>query len=303
MDKVLETTDLTKVLQGRAVVNRVNLSIPGASIYGIVGANGAGKSTLLRLIVGLMWPDTGEIRLFGKPLPRDAAEFRQRVHLVASDGQIYSSFHVEDLIRYASGLYQRWDQKRCDTLIDVLELPRKRRIKSLSSGMRMQLKLTVSLSAHPDLLLLDEPTNGLDAVVKRQFLQLILDEAARDGTTIVMATHAVNDLERMADAVAVMYHGRIIADGVVDDLKTRIRSYQVVLQNGLPQAVRHHNRVLHTQQRGSVWTVVAQDPDGTVRAMLSAESTHVELVPLDLEEVFTYLLAKEGYSRDSILLA
>lgn len=303
MPIAIETIGLTKILEDAAVVNDVNLSIPKGTIYGIVGANGAGKTTLLRLLHGVMWPTIGQVKLFGQPVPRESAEIRQRVHHVAAEGNIYSSFRVQDLVKFASQLYERWDVKRCQGLLDALELPKRQLIRHLSFGMRMQLRLVIRLSAHPEVLLLDEPTNGLDAVVKRQFLQLILDEALRDGTTVVMATHNLGDLERMADGLAVMYQGKIIADGLIDELKSRVHTYQAVLPNGIPDTLAQAGMVLQTERRGAVWTIVAEDTNGEVEQWLRRLSSHVETVPQDLEEVFTHLLFKEGYSREAILLA
>lgn len=303
MANAVETIGLTKVLQDKVVVNDVNLSIPEGSIYGIVGANGAGKTTLLRLMHGIMRPTSGELKLFGEIIPRDSAELRQRVGHVASDGQIYPSFRVQDLVRYAGGLYQRWDEPRCQRLLAALELPKRQLIRHLSLGMRMQLRLAIRLSAHPDVLLLDEPTNGLDPVVKRQFLQLILDEAVHDGSTIIIATHHLDDLERMADSLAVMYQGKVIASGVIDELKSRILTYQVVLPSEIPEEILHSNRILQTEQRGAVWTITVDDPDGAMEQLLRPLASHLEILPQNLEDVFTHLLRKEGYSREAILLA
>ncbi|QSO52065.1 ABC transporter ATP-binding protein [Alicyclobacillus curvatus] len=303
MTIAIQTAGLTKVLNGVSVVKDVSLSIPEGTICGVVGANGAGKTTLLRLLHGIMWPTSGEIQLFGQPMPRESAPLRQRIGYVASEGTIYPSFRVQDLIEFSASLYERWDAQRCRRLLDALQLPKRQLIRQLSLGMRMQLRLVIRLCTHPDVLLLDEPTNGLDAVIKRQFLQLILDEALNDGTTIVMATHLLPDLERMADSVVVMYKGRMIADGVIDDLKTKFRGYQVVLPNGMPSSVAKSERVLQTEQRGAVWTVIVDDIDGELEQVLRQASTHFETVPQSLEDIFTHVLRREGYSREAILLS
>lgn len=305
MSMVVETTGLTKEFDGKIAVDHVNLQVPAGSIYGVVGANGAGKSTLLRLLLGVLWPTAGEVRLFGEVLPREAAPVRQRVHYVGADAEPFRSFRVHELIRYASMLYEKWDSARCTRLIEALELPTGRTIRNLSTGMKMQLRLAIALSAHPDLLILDEPTNGLDPVVKRQFLQLLVQEAAGEGTTVVLATHLLDDVERMADGVAVMYKGRVVASGVIDDLKGHVRRFQAALPGGLPPAIEDHPAVARVERQGQVFTVTVEG-DGAAEIqerLWAAGATFVEPVDLELTDLFRYLMEKEGYTRDAVLLS
>jgi ABC-2 type transport system ATP-binding protein len=208
------------------------------------------------------------------------------------------------LIRYASRIYERWDPDRCRRLLDALELSIKHTIRNLSTGMQMQLRLAIALSARPDLLLLDEPTNGLDPVVKRQFLQLIVQEAAGQGTTVVFATHLLEDVERIADGLAVMYRGRVVAQGVLDDLKDRVHRLQAVLPNGLAPQIVDHPAVTQVDRHGQVFTITVEGDTAEVQERLwAAGATLVEPVALDLADIFRYLMEKEGYSRDGILLS
>lgn len=303
MRQVVQMIELSKSFGRQEAVHQVNLEIPEGTIYGIVGANGAGKSTLLRLMLGIIWPTSGEIRLFGDALPRESAAMRQRVQYVGPDGALYRSFRVRDLVEYCRLLYTRFDNSRCNSLLEALQLPLNQSVRRLSMGMQMQLRLAMALSSRPDLLLLDEPTTGLDPVVRKQFLQLIVDEAARDGTTVVMATHQLDVLERIADGIAIMYRGRLIAKGMIEEFKATIRSYQAVLPNGLPDFLQRDGRVLRLDRHGSVWTVVVEDASGEVLEGLQAIGSHVESLNLNLEDLFAHLLLKEGYSRDAILLA
>ncbi|MDQ0188662.1 ABC transporter ATP-binding protein [Alicyclobacillus cycloheptanicus] len=304
MTKAVETVSLTKRFDARLAVDDVHLTVPEGSIYGVVGANGAGKSTLLRLILGTLWPTRGEVRLFGEPLPRESASFRQRVHFVGADGEMLRSFRVHELARYSSLLYERWDAARCDRLFKALELPRDRTIRNLSTGMKMQLRLAIALSAHPDLPILDEPTNGLDPVVKRQFLQLIVQEAAGQGTTVLLATHLLEDVERIADGMAVLYQGRVLASGVIDDLKGRVRRYQAALPGGLPPAIEDDPAVSRVERKGQVFTITVEGDTADIEQRLrAAGAPFVEPIELELSDLFRYLMEKEGYSRDSVLLS
>lgn len=304
MTAAVELMQLTKRFDERLAVDSVNLEIPTGSIFGVVGANGAGKSTLLRLTIGTMWPTAGEVRLFGETLARESAPIRQRVHFVGADGEMLRSFRVHEVAHYASLLYERWDEDRCKRLFDALELPRNRTVRNLSTGMKMQLRLAIALSAHPDLLVLDEPTNGLDPVVKRQFLQLIVQEAAGQGTTVILATHLLDDVERIADGVAVMYRGRMVASGVIDDLKGRVHRLQAALPNGLPPAIEDHPAVARVDRQGQVFTLTVEGDAQDIQDRLwAAGAPFVEPVELELTDLFRYLMEKEGYSRDSVLLS
>lgn len=302
MDLVVETINLTKRFEGKWALRNVSLQVPQGAIYGVVGANGAGKSTLLRLLLGIIWPTSGEVRLFGQLLPQEAAEVRQHVHYIGADGEVFKSFTVGDLVRYAAYMYRRFDSARCQRLLEALELSSRTLVRHLSMGMKMQLRLAIGLSTRPDLLLLDEPTTGLDAVVRKQFLQLLVDEVAHHGTTILMATHQLETLERIADGLALLYQGRLITQGLLDDFKQQIRSYQVIFESDAGELLMDR-RVLSSEQRGTVWTLVVHDADGSFGKHLRAVTTHLEQVPLDLESLFVYLLKREGYARDTILLA
>jgi ABC-2 type transport system ATP-binding protein len=306
MSFVIETEQLTKVLDGKTVVDNVNLKVEAGTVYGIVGANGAGKTTLLRMLIGLYRPTHGTVHFFGEPLNRDATEIRQRVHYVGADGDMFKSFRVSDMLKYASMLYERWDERRATVLLEALSLPRSQRVKNLSLGMKMQLRLLIALSARPDVLLLDEPTNGLDPVVKRQFLQLIVQETAGSGTTVVMATHLLDDLDRIADAIAFMYRGKIVVSGALTELKSGTKQVQCALPEGvtsLPDELVHCPNILRVAYRGRMCTLVVEgDVNAVTDELHRIGCPYVEVTELGFHELFETFMHKAGYHRDGILL-
>lgn len=303
MNAIIETENLSKTFTGTPVINRVNLRVPQGTIYGLVGPNGAGKSTLLKLLIGYYWPTSGTIRLFGNALPKEAAMIRQQIHWVSPEWDVSKSFRIDDLIKYYKLLYPTFDEVRCLTLLNALELPQRAHIRNLSLGMKTQLQLVLALASHPSILLLDEPTNGLDPVVKRQFLQLLVQEAAVDGTTIVLATHHLDDLDRIADGVALMHHGRLTKNDTVDALKTAVKELQFVIANDLPGEIHQRPEVLSCQQRGQFCTLVVEGKlDSLLQLLQSAGALHIQVNDLPFDELFRRLLEKEGYSRDSLLL-
>lgn len=303
MTLAIETIQLNKWFGEQHALANIDLQIPEASIYGIVGANGAGKSTLLRTIIGLYRPDGGQVLVSGEPVPFEAAEMRQFVHYVSPDGSLPTSFRVDEYIRFARLLYDHFDEKRAGRLLEALELPERKRIRDLSLGMTMQLRLLVALSVRPKLLLLDEPTTGLDPVVRRQLLQLILQEASSGESTVVMATHQLADVERMVDGIAIMYGGRVVRQGMLDELQSGIKRVQAVIEvsagdiSNLPNVIRH-------DQTGRVHTFVTDgDPEGLAEHLRTSGASFVEVIDVDLDELFAHVMHKEGYARDGILLS
>ena len=301
MTIVVEAVNLTKTFNGFRAVDDVSMTVESGQILGVAGSNGAGKTTLLRLLSGAYWPNTGFVRAFGNPLSRDASSVRQRVQLFDAVGESSPKMSIKDLVRFASLAYARFDDARCRRLMQALELPSTGPVSSLSLGMRAQLRLAISLSTRPDVLLLDEPTNGLDPIVKRQFLQFILREASDEGAAVVIATHHLDDLDRIADSVLIMYEGRKVVDGMLDDLKSRIQDVQAILPAGLPSGILGRSDVIRHDERGSLHIfTVSGEPQELSHLLRNAGASYVETVALPLDEIFRYVMEREGYTRGGL---
>ena len=303
MTEAIHMQGVIKHFPNQIALNGIDWIVPQGTIHGLIGANGSGKTTLLRLALGLLWPDSGEISIMGQPFSRDDASLRQRVHYVGTGTSKIPPMRVNEWVRYASLLYERWDAKRCARLLSILEISSKAYIGRLSLGTETQLQLLVAISARPDLLLMDEPTNGLDAVVKRQVLQLIIDMAAQEGTTVVMASHAIEDIERLADTLAVLYRGRFTIKGDVDTIKAQFHRVQAVLNRPLPETVKKHPQLLHVEQRGHIAVLTFEGNQAFfLQQLQNVGATHLEPIAMDLTDVFRCLMEKEGYTRDSLTL-
>lgn len=301
MTVAISARGVTKTFRGRPVLKNVDWSVKTGHIHGLIGANGAGKTTLLRLALGVLSADQGSLTVAGERVGQDSAEMRQRVHYVASGHPMAGGFRTGEWVRYASLLYDRWDSERISRLLKALELDPAAAIGQLSTGQQISLKLAIAIAARPDVMLLDEPTNGLDVVVKRQILQLIIDMAASEGTTIVMATHNIQDVERMADSISVLYEGRMVLTEDIDAMKQSVNCLQVVLSGGWPLTLDQDPRIIQVKRRGQVALVTVQGDVSAVQSLfIGAGATLVEPIPLDLTDVFAAILKKEGYSRDTL---
>lgn len=298
MMQAVRMEGILKTFRGSPVLRDIEWSVPQASVCGLIGANGAGKTTLLRLALGLLWPDAGSVEVLGTPLGLENAAVRGRVQYVASDRPMAHAFRVGEWLRYASLAYRRWDAERARRLVDALELPSDRAVGDLSSGQRTGLQVAVAAAARPDLLLLDEPTNGLDIVVKTRVLQLVIDMAAAEGATVVIASHHMEDIERLADRLAVLYDGRLVLQGDLDTIKASMHRLQVVIPGEWPADLEQDARVVHIERQGKVALLTVEGPAEPVADRCrSAGAILVEPVDLDLSEVFRTVLGKEGYTR------
>ncbi len=290
--------DVQKSLGQRPVLRDVTWSVPQGCVCGLIGANGAGKTTLLRLALGLVWPDAGTVRVLGERLGRENAALRQRVQYVASDRTLPLGLRVGDWLHYASLAYPHWDRARARRLGIALELPPGRSVRELSAGERTSLQIVAAAASHPELLLLDEATNGLDLVVKSQVLGLLIDMAAAEGTTIVVASHHIEDIERLSDRLAVLHAGRIVREGELDAIKASVHRLQVVMPGDWPAALDADPRVIAVERTGKVALVTVEGPaEPVATAYRAAGAILVEPVDLDLGEVFRIVLEREGYGR------
>jgi len=217
MANLLEIRSLSKSY-GDFALQAVDLDVPSGTITGLVGANGAGKSTLLRMVLGLLPPDSGEIRLFGEDARTDGARLRQRIGFVQESPTLFPLLRVPELGEAVAPFYARWNGATFRRLCDAFELPRKTMFMKLSQGSRMKVALALALSHEADLLLLDEPTSGLDPLMRRELLDLLLEVIQDEGRAVLFSTHITSDLERVADHVAILKAGRLVLAGTKDDL-------------------------------------------------------------------------------------
>lgn len=214
MTAALETRALGKRFRRGWAVHDCTVSIPDRAIVGLAGPNGAGKSTLLALAVALLEPTEGTIRVLDHD-PRDPATLGE-IGYVAQDAPLYRSFTVRDTLDFARKTNPRWDQALATETLERLSSDR--RVSALSAGERARLALAVALGKRPRLLLLDEPFARLDPRAGREFLQMLMDGVAETEATVVIASHVVADLERVADHIVVLSDGKVRLEGNVEEL-------------------------------------------------------------------------------------
>jgi ABC-2 type transport system ATP-binding protein len=217
MTAVIETSGLGKRYRRTWALRDCTLAIPEGHVVGLVGPNGAGKTTLLHLATGLLAPTSGTISVLGAPPPTSPGQLG-RVGFVAQNTPVYARMRVADHLRLGAWLNPGWDEKLAQRRIGELDLDPKQRAGTLSGGQRAQLALTLALAKRPELLLLDEPVAALDPLARREFLRGLMEAVAAHGTSVVMSSHLVADLERVCDYLVVLVASRVRVAGEVSAL-------------------------------------------------------------------------------------
>jgi ABC-2 type transport system ATP-binding protein len=217
MDIALDTDQLGKRYGDTWALRDCSLQLPAGRIAALVGPNGAGKSTLLHLAVGLLRPDAGSVRVFGQT-PYDNTTALAEIGFVAQDTPLYRDFTPAELITMGAKLNRRWDATVARTRLADLGIPPNKPVAKLSGGQRAQVALALALAKQPRLLLLDEPVASLDPLARREFLRGLMGSVADSGTTVLLSSHLLADLERVCDYVIVLHASRVQLSGSVDDL-------------------------------------------------------------------------------------
>lgn len=221
MSTVLETRGLCKAYGKVEALSGLDLQVRRGEVYGFLGRNGAGKSTTIRIIMGITRPSAGEYQLFGGAGRR--IEARQRIGYVAQEQNFYGWMTPITLGRFVRGFYPKWDDDAYQRLIHNMDLPAGRKVRTFSGGMKVKLALALALAHHPDLLVLDEPTAGLDPVARREFLEMVRDQAERSGRTTFFSTHLIDEIEIAAHRVGILDDGRTRYQGSIRELEARVR--------------------------------------------------------------------------------
>ena len=205
----LEIRNLTKSYPG-FLLDNLSLTLPGGCIMGLIGENGAGKSTTIRLILDMIRPDSGSIRIFGEDHRTVYPLAKEEIGVVMDEVGIPASLNARQVGRVMAGIFRTWDQAMYDSYLKRLELPEKKLFKEYSRGMKMKLGIAIAMSHHPKLLLLDEATSGLDPVVRDEVVQMLMDFTRDEAHTILISSHIVSDLEKLCDYIAFLHKGKLL---------------------------------------------------------------------------------------------
>ncbi len=300
---MIKINNVVKTFDGFRALDGLSLNVEQGSIYGLVGPNGAGKSTILRHIMGIYRPDSGSILIDGEPVYENP-KVKARLAAIPDDLYYFTSASTRDMMKFYRGLYPQFDDKRYAALKELFpEVDENQPIRRLSKGMQKQSAFWLSLCCTPDLLVLDEPVDGLDPVMRRQVWSLLMSDVAQRGTTVLVSSHNLRELEDVCDHVGILSHGKVLLERSLTDLQDNIVKLQMAFKGPelppLPQGL----DVLHTSQLGRVYTLIVRGNMAEIKTkMATVDPILMEALPLTLEEIFIYELGGEGYEVRDIVL-
>ena len=298
---MIEVRDAVKKFDGFAALDGANLLVPQGSVYGLVGPNGAGKSTLIRHLTGIYRQDGGTVRVDGQPVWENAA-LKARIAAIPDDWYYFMQSTVRDMMRFYRGFYASFSTVRYEKLKEVFSIDEKKTIRRLSKGMQKQVAFWLALSCMPDYLILDEPVDGLDPVMRRQVWSLVMCDVAQRGTTVLVSSHNLRELEDVCDHVGIMDHGKVLLERSLAQLQDNMVKLQVVFQDGVNE-VPADLPVLHASKVGRIHTLIMRMNAEEATERLSAYNPLlVDAVPLTLEEIFIYELGGADYAVKDIVL-
>ena len=216
---MIEVKNVVKTFDGFTALNDATLSVPTGAVYGLVGPNGAGKSTIIRHLTGIFRQDSGTVQLGGEDVWENAA-LKARIAAIPDDWYYFSTATIRDMMRFYKGFYPGFSMERYEKLKEVFNLDEKRPIRRFSKGMQKQAAFWLALSAMPDYLILDEPVDGLDPVMRRQVWSLMMGDVAERGTTVLVSSHNLRELEDVCDHVGIMDHGPVLLERSLPSFRT-----------------------------------------------------------------------------------
>ena len=298
---MIEVKELVKRFDGFAALDGATLTIPTGSVYGLVGPNGAGKSTLIRHLTGIYRQDGGTISVGGEDIWENAA-LKARMAAIPDDWYYFLQATVRDMMRFYRGFYPHFNMERYEKLKEVFSIDEKRVIRRLSKGMQKQVAFWLALCCMPEYLILDEPVDGLDPVMRRQVWSLVMGDVAERGTTVLVSSHNLRELEDVCDHVGIMDHGKVLLERSLAQLQENMVTLQVVFRDGM-DTVPPELPVLHTSRVGRVHTLIMRmNAQEATERLMAYQPMLVDAVPLTLEEIFIYELGGADYAVKDIVL-
>ena len=296
---MIEAINLIKTFEETCALDGLTLTVPESAVYGLVGPNGAGKSTLIRHLTGIYRQDAGELRINGEPVYENPA-VKAKIASIPDEIPYWSQATIEDMMRFYASVYPQFDRQYYEQLGSVFDLDEKRMMRKLSKGQQKLAAFRFALAQRPEMLVLDEPLDGLDPVNRRTVWGLILGEVAERGTTVLVSSHNLRELEDVCDHVGIMNRGRMLLERSLSELQENMVKIQLVLPDGteLPGDL----ELLHEGRTGRLRQLILRGSAEELSARLSAcEPLFMDVLPLTLEEIFIYELGGMEHEVKSLI--
>ena len=292
---MLEMKNVTKAFGAFKALDDLSLHVPKGCVYGLVGPNGAGKTTVIRHLTGIYRPDSGTVTVDGQEMTGDP-NLKERIGYISDDVFYFPAATMEDMHRFYRDMYSKFDEALYEKLKEIFPLPAGP-IRRFSKGMQTQAAFHLTLCIRPDVMILDEPVDGLDPVMRRQVMSLVLSDVAERGITVLISSHNLRELEDVCDHVGIMNHGRMLLVKSLADMQGGTVKLQIVGE--APQGC----QVLHESRSGRLNTFILRGSYQQVQEKCQRMNPpYFDVLPLSLEEIFIYELGGVNYEiKENVL--
>lgn len=297
---MIEIRNVIKEFDGFRALDGLNMTVPDGAVYGLVGPHGAGKSTIIRHLTGIYRQDSGDVLVDGEQVFENPA-VKNRIAYIPDDIFYFSNARIGEMASFYRSIYPQFDSGRFKKLGEVFDLDPKRQMRKLSKGMQKQAAFWMMMSLRPDILVLDEPVDGLDPVMRRQIWSIVMSDVAENGTSVLISSHNLRELEDVCDHVGIMNRGKIMIERTLSDLQEGIVKMQLALPDGetLPDGL----DILHASSTGRLQTLILHGTSAElVERFAQRNPLFMDFVPLTLEEIFIYELGGADYEVKDIVL-
>ena len=297
---MIEVKNVVKSFDGFRALDDLSLTVPDGAVYGLVGPNGAGKSTIIRHLAGIYRQDSGEVLIGGESVYENPA-VKERIAYIPDDIFYYTQATIRDMMKFYRDLYPRFDTACFERLGGAFALDAKRPVRKLSKGQQKQAAFWLALSMRPEIVIRDEPVDGLDPVMRRQVWSLLLEDVAERGTTVLVSSHNLRELEDVCDHVGIMNRGRMLLERSLSELQDNIVKIQLAFagETELPEDL----QILHRSETGRLQQLILRGKPDELQAKLTAcRPLFLDVLPLTLEEIFIYELGGAEHEVKDIVL-
>ena len=297
---MIQMKNVIKSFDGFQALSGLSLHVPKGAIYGLVGPNGAGKTTAIKHLTGVYRQDSGEVLIDGAPVFEDTSR-KARVAYIPDDIYHFPQDSTRDMMRFYKDIYPQFDMDRYEKLGTLFAHDDKRPIRRLSRGMQKHAAFRLAMSLHPDVLVLDEPVDGLDPVMRRQVWSIVMGDVAEYGTTVLVSSHNLRELEDVCDHVGIMHEGKLLLERTLSDLQENITKLIVALPEG--EVMPAELDILHASISGKLHTLIVRgNAEEAEQRLAACKPLFLDRVPLTLEEIFIYELGGVDYEVRDIIL-
>ncbi len=295
MSAVIQLASVTKNYGQHAALRDVSLEVPSGVVFALLGENGAGKTTAIRLMLGLTEPTRGELRVLGLDSRRDGLAIRRRVGYLPERPTLYEWMTAAEIGWFTAGFYGNGFEQQFRTFVSGFRVPLDRKLSQLSKGMRAKVALSLAMAHEPQLLVLDEPTSGLDTMVRREFLESMVDVGA-EGRTVLLSSHQIGEVEQVADIVAIVHGGQLLAVERLDQLKQSTRQLTVTVNDAAAPLPPIAGQTIQQRRHGRQWDVLVRGLEAAdlERLRFAEGIVAIESRTPSLEEIFVAYMTRSG---------